>query len=174
MEQQLFSDPLDQYPSSSLNHLEALRTQTNSGNGFRKNYGLKLYKKLERRRDLLFCAYCHFSPKDLSNEDGFKHWLLMSVDHVIPVSVAKNLVEDKIWDSVLNLVFCCRVCNDFNQGLKGSEKKALEILPPYQPELVTSQEGFLNLRKATFPNRLKYITDERTKALNIYRSDWLL
>ena len=49
MEQQIFSDPLDQYPPSALDPLQALKTQINSGKGFRKNYGLNLYGKIEKR-----------------------------------------------------------------------------------------------------------------------------
>ncbi len=165
MEQQISSnslpDPLDQYPVLDLISLKALNTATQ---GFRADFGHRLYQQIGQKRELLRCAYCEFPG------DDFKGWLMMSLDHVIPISAAKALEIDKnLWDSVLNLVFCCRVCNDFNRGVKSSEAEALKILP-YQPESRASPEEFLRLRKATFPRRLEHIIQEREKALLIYQS----
>lgn len=125
-----------------------------------------MYKQIGLRSELLYCAYCG------CRFDDFSHWLRASLDHVVPKSAALELEVDKnIWDSVLNLVFCCRTCNDFNRGLKEASK-ALEILP-YRPALGASAKEFLGLRRATFPRRLEHIADQRAKAQEIYLTLWI-
>lgn len=161
-------DPLDQYPTFNLMTLKALNTDNNT---FRRKggYGLGLYQHIGQKPELLRCAYCGVLF------DNFTRWLMISVDHVVPKAAAIALEVDKnLWDSVLNLIFCCRICNDFNEGLKHSKREeVLKILPPYEPELVKLPEGFLRLRKATFPRRLEYIVTKRADAQQIYQSLWV-
>jgi 5-methylcytosine-specific restriction endonuclease McrA len=160
-------DPLDQYPPLNLRALKALNTDNNT---FRRKggYGLGLYQQIGQKSELLRCAYCGIPF------DNFTCWLMLSVDHVVPKAAAIALGIDKnLWDSALNLIFCCRICNDFNDGLKHSKpEEVLKILPPYQPELVKQPEEFLRLRKATFPRRLEDIAAKRADAQQIYQSLW--
>jgi hypothetical protein len=160
----LLPDPLDQYPTLDLSSLKSLNTDNDT---FRKKYGIEMYKLIggPKCKELLRCAYCGFPF------DNFMNWLMMSVDHVVPkVAASKLKINRDIWDSILNLVFCCRICNDFNRGLK-EEAKALEILP-YQPKEGASPEEFLRLRQATFPRRLEDIANKRVEAQQIYLTLW--
>jgi hypothetical protein len=67
MKHQIFSDPLDLYPPSVLDpaSLKALKTQTNSENGFRRTYGFTLYEKIENRKSV-----CHAGRGEVCPQPG--------------------------------------------------------------------------------------------------------
>ena len=60
------------------------------------------------------CAYC-----DVSLVDDYYHWLLMSVDHVVPSSEAKRLgIPVASYEDYINLVLCCSGCNGFGNRFR--------------------------------------------------------
>ena len=49
------------------------------------------------------CAYCRTSLVD-----DYRHWLLMAVDHVVPVSEGRRLrIPAQFTGDFINLVLCC-------------------------------------------------------------------
>jgi len=73
----------------------------------RHGYGPPVFRLFGHR-----CAYC---GEDLS---GYRNWLSISLDHVIPrQSVRLGWNPDWIED-VANLVPCCRACNEFTNAYK--------------------------------------------------------
>ncbi|GCE27535.1 hypothetical protein KDA_30190 [Dictyobacter alpinus] len=150
----LLSDPLDHYPVLDLSKLKSLNTNQKT---FRESYGLELYRQTGQTG----CAYCGISFVD-SNSNNFTHWLMMSVDHVVPRKTALLLsIDQNIWDSILNLVLCCRSCNDY--GNRDRQKV------PYQPEVVNSPEAFLHWRRDTFRYRFQKISEKRAHDLGTYQ-----
>lgn len=102
-----------------------------AGTACRTGYGLML-QQITRQTS---CAYC-----GMSMVDTYEHWLLMSVDHVIPGYMAKH--EDwREWvDNANNMVICCSACNGFlNRFPMGTA-----------PQAPTSFEEFAALRDSVF------------------------
>lgn len=88
------------------------------------------------------CVYC-----GLDMSASFEAWLQLSVDHVIPHQMGKpphaypaDLVED-----IINLVTCCRACNDF-----GNRFIVSDPTPP-------TVEAFFDLRDRVFGDRRERI-----------------
>ena len=93
--------PFDDYPGAGRELLGKLRRGWNCRHG----YGVDLMLSPGQLR----CAYC-----GVSLVDDYYHWLLMCVDHVVPIAESKKLgvQEDLIMD-MANLVLCCTGCNGF-------------------------------------------------------------
>jgi len=49
--------------------------------------------------------------------DNFYHWLLLSVDHVVPAQEARRLgISMFHYQGMINLVLSCSACNHFDNG----------------------------------------------------------
>ncbi|GHO63993.1 hypothetical protein KSC_028850 [Ktedonobacter sp. SOSP1-52] len=154
------TDPLDHYLPYDLNTLKALNTDNGES---RRVYSYALYCQLGQNPELLCCAYCEFSFED------HIHWKFLSLDHVVPRNAAERLgISKDLWDSGINLVFCCRACNDYNQYSPKNPFKAL----PYIPEPGVSPKAFLRLRKDTFPHRLRHIIDSTRADQQCFNTLW--
>ena len=79
----------------------------------RGGYGLPVVERCGTR-----CAYC---DRDLA--DSYEAWLDLSVDHVVPGYLTKAAAYPVAWvEDLLNLVTCCRACNEFLNGFRVSER----------------------------------------------------
>lgn len=93
--------PFHDYPGGGRALLGSSR-----GDNCRHGYGLKLQQITGART----CAYC-----DLDLTDTYEHWLLMSVDHVVPTKAGEALGIPGDWlDDFSNTVLCCSGCNSFD------------------------------------------------------------
>src|SRR5947209_5141475 len=93
--------PFDAYPSGGQILLGKPKNQANC----RYGYGLELQLLTGQTK----CAYCQ-----VSLIDDYYHWLLMSVDHVVPKGEALRLgVPLEYYEDFINLVLCCTGCNGF-------------------------------------------------------------
>ena len=80
------------------------------------------------------CVYC---GRELA--EPYEAWLDLSVDHVVPAETIKRLGYLSQWvDDLINLVTCCRACNEFLNGYRVREPA---------PE---SLNEFLNIRDQAF------------------------
>jgi hypothetical protein len=71
----------------------------------RYGYGLELQQHTGQTR----CAYC-----DVGLVADYYHWLLLSVDHVVPRGQALLLgISTEYTEDFINLVLCCAGCNGF-------------------------------------------------------------
>jgi hypothetical protein len=94
-------EPFSRYPGGGQQLLGKLR-----GANARRQYGLRLQRLTGERA----CAYC-----GLDLTDSFEHWLLLQVDHVVPVSVAKSLgIPVDFCQDMINCVLACSACNSFD------------------------------------------------------------
>ena len=97
--------PFDQYPNDGSEIMRKMK-----GGNSRRGYGLELQILTGQTE----CAYC-----GVSLVDDFYHWLLLSVDHVIPQKESQRLGIPIEWfDSYSNLVICCSGCNGFDNRKK--------------------------------------------------------
>lgn len=98
----------------------------------RKGYGPPVFKLLGHR-----CAYC---AADLTR---YESWLGISVDHVLPQQLTKvGWRKDWLLDRV-NLVPCCRACNEFTNSYKVPEA------PPSSPkEFFDLRDRHFELKRA--------------------------
>jgi 5-methylcytosine-specific restriction endonuclease McrA len=100
------------------------------------------------------CAYC-----GLDFTASFDNWLTMVLDHVVPVSVCKNVGIDTTWVwNYSNAVLACGACNGFCNRYK------LEVdctVPKTLPE-------FYDLRDRIFRVRQKLILAAREKERTSY------
>ena len=120
----------ESYPHAGRTPVGRLR-----GGTCRRGYGLKLQQRTGQTR----CAYC-----DLNLVDCYEHWLLMTVDHVVPIAAGKelNIPEDWLYD-MANTVLCCSGCN----GFRNTWKLTLDGCPP------NNFAEFADLRKRVFAVR---------------------
>lgn len=154
------TDPLHDYLPFDLSTLKALKTDNNDA---RSTYALAFYRQIGQKPELLRCAYCGLPFTIPSN------WRSLSLDHVIPKVAAERLgVSKDLWDSILNLVFCCRPCNDHTAYSKNNPLKAL----PYVPPTPMSPEDVLRLRLETFPLRFQHTRKRRLAAFHIASTLW--
>jgi hypothetical protein len=134
--------PFDSYPSSGRVLLGEPRDWTNCRHG----YGLDLQQVTGQTR----CAYC-----GLSLVDTYEHWLLLSVDHVVPRGQALALgIPRRFSEDMLNLVLCCGGCNGF-----GNRYAVPVVLAAPREEWDLS--AFLALRDAVFEARSNAIAARR-------------
>ena len=128
--------PFDSYPHGGRQLLGKRR-----GANCRHEYGLEL----QRLSGQTMCAYC-----GQSLIDAYTHWLLMSVDHVVPTKAGRALGIRTEWlGDRCNTVLCCSACNGF-----GNRYQLPVNTPP--PE---SLDAFINLRDATFAERRALILE---------------
>jgi 5-methylcytosine-specific restriction endonuclease McrA len=140
--------PFDKYPNDGVSILQR-QTETNARHG----YGLQLQKLTGQSE----CAYCGV---DLISD--YYRWLLLSVDHVIPLSECKRLGIPEDWaKSYSNMVISCLGCNwlDNRYEIQGHELKRTWAL-----------EQFFVLRNAVFNERKQRIQESRMKELQFYNS----
>jgi hypothetical protein len=119
-------NPFGSYPNSLKDNPRCL-----AGTACRTGYGLMLQQITGQTR----CAYC-----DLDISDTYDHWLHLSVDHVIPASMAKHEGWREWVDNADNMVICCSACNGFLNGFRICE----DAVAP------TTFEEFAALRAAVF------------------------
>jgi hypothetical protein len=104
------------------------------------------------------CAYC---GADLT--DSFDHWLLSSVERVVPVRQAAQMgVPPEYRRDAINTVLVCLVCS----GLSGNY---------YVPESwqkkrkITDIEDFLTLRDKVFEDRKRRLNERRDREREYYQ-----
>ncbi len=130
--------PFARYPSGGRVLLGRI-----GGANARREYGRRLHLLTGER----CCAYC-----GLDLYARYETWLLLQVDHVVPVGVAKALgIPDVFVSDAINLVLACAGCNGFdNRYLAGVE-----------PRTDWDLDAFLALREATFAARYERIAARR-------------
>ncbi len=122
--------PFDRYPSGGNVLLGRLR-----GANARHEYGLALQRLSGQHQ----CTYC-----GLEFLDDYYHWLLLSVDHVVPAGEARRLgIPDSYYEDMINLVLSCSACNHFDNGFK----------VPRQPQTEWTLEEFVTVRDTVFAER---------------------
>jgi hypothetical protein len=95
------------------------------------------------------CAYC-----GLDMTARFEDWLTMVLDHVVPVSVCKNMGIDEGWVwNYSNTVLACGACNGFYNRYKPKEDCSGPMTLP----------EFYNFRDRIFLERRKLILARREK-----------
>lgn len=142
--------PFDIYPGRGrvlLGHL--------GGDNARHGYGLRLQRKTGQTR----CAYC-----GLSLVDSYEHWLMLSVDHVVPAKAGEAIGIPSEWlDDYCNKVLCCSACNGFGNGY------AL----PASAQRPSSVEEFCRLRDDVFLQRRQIILTRHEKERDVFsRKPW--
>ena len=132
-------NPFDNYPGKGrdladpfLRHTYRYQKMWENGSNSKHHYAL--YLILETKQPS--CAYCE---KILV--DTFDHWLLTSIDHVVPKNAIKSndMREDWVHD-LSNVVICCLACN----GYLNQYKLPTETRGPL------SMEKWFALRDRTF------------------------
>jgi hypothetical protein len=119
----------------------------------RHGYGLDLQRRTGQRH----CAYCGV---DLT--DTFHHWLLMSVDHVVPTSVGKERdVPGVYMEDCINKVLACSGCNGI-----GNRYKAEGIEWPSEWTI----ESFVAVRDTIFVARTALIGELRANEVAFFAS----
>lgn len=139
--------PFDMYPYKGYKLLGVL-----SHSNCRRGYGLKLQQLTHQHT----CAYC-----GLSLIDKYEHWLMMSVDHVIPIKTgkAKGISEYWLYD-VANCVLCCSACNGFGNRYK----------LPQDIARLKSENTFFKLRDNVFKERKVLIRKCQKEERTFYTS----
>ena len=96
--------------------------------------------------------------------DDYRHWLLMAVDHVVPVSEGRRLrIPAQFTGDFINLVLCCSGCN----GL-GNRYRVAEV-----PRAEWTLEEFVALRDHIFAERTHSIADRRRQEEEFYKKEWV-
>lgn len=141
--------PFDDYPGTGRELLGKLRKGWNCRHG----YGVDLMTRTSQLR----CAYC-----GVSLVDDYYHWLLMCIDHVVPIAEAKKLgVQDDFITDMINLVLCCIGCNGFGNRF--------DFTTVRQREKWTVKE-FVKLRDRVFEQRKIGIGERRFEEMNYFDS----
>jgi len=153
MSKRTHRNPFDQYPHDKTILLGKAKDDTNCRHG----YGLEL----QRITGQTACAYC-----DLSLVGTYEHWLLMSVDHVVPKrDMGDNGlgVEPKWIEGLVNRVLCCSACNQFLQS------SISKLLGPTvrKPE---SLGEFVKLRDKAFDAKRRKAKKSHENELAFYQS----
>jgi hypothetical protein len=144
--------PFDSYPGAGRVPIGLLH----SGDGTaRRGYGLDLVRRTGQSR----CAYC-----GLALFDSYAHWLLLSVDHVVPSGDARRLgIGPALVNDLINLVLCCSGCNGF-----GNRYSVPSNLVPLGT--VWTSERFVALRDGIFRDRAQRIAARRATELAYFQS----
>lgn len=141
--------PFDAYPRQG----RALLGPLGSGVA-RREYGYKLYLGTGLAR----CAYC-----GVSFADDYYHWLLLNVDHVVPVSVAVRLGIPRLYyEDAINRVLACSGCNGF----------ANRFNPVIDPRQAWTVEEFVALRDELFSTRAERIAQLRQSDIAFFEEHW--
>ena len=140
--------PFDSYPGDRVSFLP-----TRKGSNSRHEYGLQL----QRLTGQDSCAYCEF---DLTAD--YYGWLLLNVDHVIPVSVCKRLDIPPDWaQSLSNQVLSCAGCNSYDNQFKMEDVEPRDSWTP---------AGFFDLRDRIFTIREQRIGSKREQEKAFFAS----
>ncbi len=127
--------PFDDYPYDGKSFLPIPR-----GTNCRRGYGLDFMRITKQTR----CAFCE--RVDFTTSYG--NWLEMTLDHVIPVSICKELGISSNWrDSSSNRVLACTACNGFKNRYR----------PSFSFDAPDSLETFFSLRDRIFLERKQLI-----------------
>lgn len=138
--------PFDRYPGGGAVLLGALR-----GANARHDYGLQLQRVTGEHT----CAYC-----GLDLVDTYEHWLMLSVDHVIPVSVARVLkIPRPLYNDLINCVLACSACNTFDNQFKKVDSVTTGEW---------SLEAFIELRNIIFVERRDRIKERQNAERAFY------
>ncbi len=141
--------PFDQYPTDEA----VLLKYPGDASNCRHGWGLSIQKLTRQSR----CAYC-----GLSLVNDYHHWLLMSVDHVIPKSEAAKLgIPPELAESLANLVLACSGCNGLGNRFAIAEEEA---------KSTWTTGDFLKLRDETFVKRKAVIAECRAKEMAFFDS----
>ena len=139
--------PFDSYPNDRA-HLLPRRT----GASARREYGLEL----QRLTGQTECAYCEV---DLTGD--YYRWLLLSVDHVVPVSECRRLAIPAEWaDSYSNTVLCCSGCN-------GLDNRFMVEVGVHR---TWTMDGFFELRDRIFVIRKDRLEAAREREVRFFES----
>lgn len=132
--------PFEKYPNEGRIRLGSPK----SGDGrSRTGYGLNLQRVTGQDS----CAYC-----GVSFVDDYYHWLLLTVDHVVPRGQAKLLgIPIQYYEDAINLVLACSGCNGF-LNLYTCEVPGLESW---------TDEAFATYRDSVFVDRSERIARQR-------------
>ena len=143
-------NPFDDYPGGGYTILRTLK-----GSNARREYGHWLVE-----RGQTSCAYC-----GISLLDSYEHWLLLTVDHVVPVSdkdrrEGHRLGIPKSWhESYSNIVLACSGCNGFRNHYKVSWQERKEWL---------DEAEFFELRDRVFQEKAALIEEARNSEISFY------
>jgi hypothetical protein len=108
----------------------------------RRGYGLPVFAACGTA-----CAYC-----DRQLGESYESWLDLSIDHVVPGETVKRLGWPREWiEDIINLVTCCRACNEFLNGYRVSDP------PP------VSCENFIVLRDQHFSAKRAWVIDRHVR-----------
>lgn len=135
--------PFDDYPGEGRAILRKM-----GGTSARREDGLWLMDHASQS----MCAYC-----GVNLVDDYYRWLLLNVDHVIPVGECRRLGVPAEWHhSFANAVLACSGCNMFDNRYTVSGER---------PREVWTESDFTDLRDRVFQERVARISsrheDER-------------
>ena len=140
-------EPFDNYPGGGRQLLGKM-----TGANCRHEYGLRLQKLTSQTS----CAYC-----SVSLIDDYYRWLLMSVDHVIPMSAGQAAGIPQDWlEDYANTVLCCSACNGFGNRFKLTDNTPIP----------STDDEFFDLRERIFVKRRTLILASHDSERNFYRS----
>jgi len=143
----------DAYPQGG----RVLRGKPRDNSNTRHGQGIELQQLTKQST----CGYC-----EVSLIDDYYHWLLMSVDHVVPRSVAESLgIIPVYYEDFINLILCCSGCN----GLKNRDTVA-KLGLPHEPQPSWTLEEFLSFRDQVFAVRRRRIEDRRKEEQAFFNS----
>ena len=106
------------------------------------------------------CAYC-----GMSLVDSYEHWLLLTVDHVIPVTEkdrkeGHRLRIPKQWhESYSNIVLACSGCNGFRNRYEVSWQG---------PKESWKESEFFEFRDRVFREKAAQISEARDSEMRFY------
>ena len=102
------------------------------------------------------CVYC---GRELGG--SYESWLDLSIDHVVPGETVKRLGWPREWiEDIVNLVTCCRACNEFLNGYRVSDPAP------------ASFEDFIALRDLHFSAKRAWVIDRHVRERAWYDA-WL-
>ena len=117
----------------------------------RHGYGLDVFGQCGTA-----CVYC-----DRELGEPYEAWLDVSVDHVIPVETINRLGYPNEWvNDLINLVTCCRACNEFLNGHRVHEPAPATL------------DGFLTIRDQVFAEKRRHARECHQREREMYR-EWL-
>ena len=144
--------PFDDYPGGGYTILRTLK-----GGNARREYGHWLVE-----RGQTSCAYCR-----MILVDSYEHWLLLTVDHVVPVSdrdrrEGHRLGIPKNWhESYSNIVLACSGCNGFRNRYEVSWQ---------EPREKWDECEFFKFRDRVFQEKAALIDDARNNEISFYNT----
>jgi hypothetical protein len=148
--------PFEAYPNQGCEKLGPCQ-----GAVCRREYGLKF----QHITGQTHCAYC-----GLDLTDDYHHWLLLSIDHVVPVAEASRLKIPAVFISdCINKVLCCLGCNGFDNRFKIPDEWDVRQDEDW------SLEEFVDLRDRVFEERSRRISNRRQVEIEFFEKKlWLL